>query len=82
MDNKAHKTLKQFFTVTTASFTMMSSVSAAFGHKPQPTAMEMLHRMALAELEKEEPNSALLDGLLFQMEQLAEQNKRASDEKN
>ena len=82
MDNKAHKSLKQFFTVTNAAFTMMHSVSAAFGHIPHPTAMEMLHRMALTELEKEEPNAALLDGLLFQMEQLAEQNKRGEEEKN
>lgn len=82
MNNKAHKTLKQFLTITTAAFTMMSSVSAAFGHRVQPTAMEMLHRMALAELEKDEPNAALLDGLLFQMEQLAEQNKRESEEIN
>jgi hypothetical protein len=77
MENKAHKTLKQFFTVTTAAFTMMNSVSAAFGRMPHPTAMETLHRMALQELEKPEPNAEFLDGLLFKMEQLAEEYKNS-----
>ena len=81
MDKKSHKTLKLFFTVTTDAFTMTSSVSAAFGNIQQPTEMEMLHRMALAELEKEEPNVALIGGLLFQMGQLSEQNKRGRKKK-
>ena len=75
MKAELHKKLKVFFTVTTAAFTMKHSISAAFGHIPAPTAMETLHRMALAELEKDHPDGALLDAMLFQMEKLAEQNK-------
>lgn len=55
---------------------MMHSVSAAFGHIPTPTPMEMLHRMALSVLEQEEPDYNLLDSLLGQMEQLAQENKQ------
>lgn len=75
------QTLKRFFKISNAAFEFKNTLLAALGHHPHPTAMEHLHRMALLELEKEEPNAAFLDGLLFQMEQIAEHNKRESDEK-
>lgn len=82
MENEHIETLKLFFTISNAAFEFQRTTMAALGHVPHPTAMEMLHKMALQELDKPEPNAALLDGLLFQMEQLAEQNKRDSEEKN
>lgn len=82
MDNQQIQTLKRFFKISNAAFEFKNTMLAALGHVPHPTAMEQLHRMALQELERDEPNTAFLDGLLFQMEQLAEQNKRESEEKN
>lgn len=76
MNKELQNKLKIFFSISTAAFTMMHSVSSALGKTDQSISpMEMLHRIALAEIEKEEPDINLIDTLLLQMEQLAEQNK-------
>lgn len=67
--------LRAFFKISNAAFEFSHTVRNAFGMKPLPaSSMHQLHRIALIELEKEEPNLQYVDMLLAQMEQLAEKN--------
>lgn len=79
-----HEVLRKFFTISNGAFEFQRLIVTTFGHtKPfqEVSAMQMLHKLALQELEKPEPNDAFLDGLLFQMEKLAEQNAQSGEEK-
>jgi hypothetical protein len=79
MENQQIQTLKRFFKISTAAFDFKNTIITAFGKTPHPTTMELLHRIALKELERDNPNPEVLDELLFQMQLLAEQNKRDSE---
>lgn len=65
--------------VSNAVFTMMRTVISAFGKNYTPSPMEVLHSMALKELEKEgDPDWEYLDAFLERMEGVAEENKNES----
>jgi phosphoserine phosphatase len=81
MENQQIQTLKLLFKISTAAFDFKNTIITALGKTPQTTTMELLHRIALKELERDNPNAAFLDGLLFHMEQLAEHDKRESEKK-
>ncbi len=72
---KPHEILKKYFTVSTMAFEFNRKMLLVIDQYPEPSTMEVLHIMALRELEKDEPNMAFIDGLLIQMENLADQNK-------
>lgn len=82
MEKKHIDTLRKFFTILNAAFEFQRTIMTALGHVPHTTAIEMLHKMALQELDKPEPNAAFLDGVLFQMEKLVEQTANSGEEKN
>lgn len=67
--------LRMFFKITIAAFDMHDAVIRAVGQTPSINKMRLLHVMALDELGKETPDISMIDGLLHQMELLAEQNK-------
>lgn len=74
--NKKIETLKVFFTISVGTFDLMATIQKAFGKNCLPTAMEMLHRIALIEINKENPNLELIDSYLQEMELLAEENAK------
>lgn len=70
------KTLKTFFRISNAVFEFVGKVTMiANGGKLMPeNHMYILHRDALVEIEKENPNMQYIDMLLAQMEEIATQN--------
>lgn len=75
MDNKI-KTLRTFFRVSNAAFEFQNSIQLAFSGHIVPTKMQQLHKMALVEIEKENPDLSLIEKLLADMENTAEQMKQ------
>lgn len=73
---KQIQALRTFFRISTAAFEFVGKVAmAANGGKFIPeNPMDVLHRIALMEVEKENPNMEYIDMLLAQMEDLANQN--------
>jgi hypothetical protein len=70
------ESLRRFFRVSNIAFDFQRSILTAIGqYPPLPTYMETLHRQALIEIEKDNPNMEFIDSLLAQMELTAEQNK-------
>ena len=74
MDNKI-KTLRTFFRVSNAAFEFQNSIQLAIGGHVTPNKMQQLHKIALVEIEKENPDLSLIDNLLAEMETTAEVNK-------
>lgn len=72
MDKKI-KALRTFFRVSNAAFEFQNSIQFAFSGHIVPTKMQQLHKMALVEIEKETPDLSLIDNLLAEMENTAEQ---------
>jgi len=70
--------LRAFFRITTASFTFLNAFQSAFDAKRSPNdfqhKLHELHKQALEEVEKENPDLSIIQNLLKQMEALAEQN--------
>jgi len=61
--------LRKVFTITNAAFACMKTVCGAFSNqKIETTNMELLHNIALHELEKDKPNLKHIDYLLALME--------------
>lgn len=74
MDDKI-KTLRTFFRVSNAAFEFQNSIQlATLGYIPL-NKMQQLHKLALVEIEKENPDLSLIDKLLAEMESTAEQMK-------
>lgn len=74
MDKKI-KTLRTFFRVSNAAFEFQNSIQLAFSGHIVPSKMRQLHKLALVEIEKENPDLSLIDKLLVEMESTAEQMK-------
>lgn len=76
-DAKKLKSLRTFFTISVAAFDFASTMQSMFSTKPFPeNPMIVLHRAALTEIMKPEPDLLCIDNLLMQMIQLAEQNSK------
>lgn len=69
--------LKKFFTISCAMFDMQRTILNAINPErvEYMSSMESLHRIALAELNKEVPNMPYLSYLIANMEDLADKNK-------
>ena len=68
--------LRKFFQVSMLAFRFQRDLVKVFGDSmPLPSRMEDLHSFALEELNKENPDLKIVDGLLAKMEQLAKENK-------
>lgn len=74
MENKGIEQLRVFFRVSNAAFEFSRSFKKAFGLPDEVSKMEELHVLALSEVEKENPDMAVLDYLLKRMQDLAKQN--------
>ena len=73
MENKIHH-LRTFFRVSNAAFDCVMAMGAAFGGRSIVSPMHQLHKLALEEIEKENPDLSIIDKYLEQMELLAEAN--------
>lgn len=78
MDKKID-VLRTFFRVSNAAFNFTNAVVIATGGAVTPCEMQLLHKLALEEIEKEQPDMAVIDSLLAKMEQSAEINKAKSN---
>lgn len=63
--------LRIFFRITNAAFDFKKKVHAAIGVLESSSEMQELHRVALVEVEKENPDEAVILELLAEMESLA-----------
>lgn len=75
MNNEKLKNLKMFFIISNASFDLMDAISIETKGYVSFSKMKSLHRIALEELSKDEPNIEKIDRLLFEMEQLCKELK-------
>jgi len=73
--DKTIKKLRVFFRISNAAFICMDSIVLAFDGKPVETKMKQLHKIALYEIEKENPDLSIIDALLIEMGKTAELNK-------
>lgn len=82
--NKKLDTIKKFFLISNAAFEYTKFISGVLGNNViiKPTHMSELHKLALVELEKENPSIDYLDSLLKQMENLAEENSAKNNTGN
>ena len=67
--------LRTFFQASNATFTYIGAIQLALTGKKTDHKMQDLHKLALEEIEKENPDMLIIDNLLAQMESLAEMNK-------
>jgi len=74
MENKI-EVLRTFFRISNAAFDFQNSIQLAIGGHITPNKMQQLHKLALVEVEKENPDLSLIDSFLLEMERLAEINK-------
>jgi hypothetical protein len=73
MDKKISQ-LRTFFRVSNAAFDFTNAIQSAFNGIVTPTKMQQLHKIALEEIEKENPDLSKIDNYLAEMERLAEFN--------
>ena len=73
MDKKI-KTLRIFFRISNAGFNFINAIQLAFPNHIYPHKMQQLHKIALEEIEKENPDLSKMDYLLAEMQSLAELN--------
>lgn len=76
--------LRTFFRISNAAFEFQNSIQLAISGHIEPNEMQQLHKVALFEIEKENPDLSLIDNLLAEMENLAElkcamKNKKVED---
>ena len=79
IDNQAKRIeqLRIFFRISNAAFDFKNTMQSIFNMERSPSRMEQLHKMALQEIEKENPDlSGTIDALLAEMESLAELNSK------
>lgn len=76
------KSLRQFFRVTNAAFECVNHMSTAITGKKRKydNPMETLHRLALVEVEKENPDMFYLNNIMRQLELIAEENKQDNEQ--
>jgi hypothetical protein len=75
MDKKISKLLT-FFRVSNAAFDFTNAIQSAFNGIITPNKMQQLHKLALEEIEKDNPDLSKIDNLLAEMERLAEVNSQ------
>jgi len=69
--------LRIFFRISNAAFDFKNAMQSYLYGVRIPSRMEQLHKMALQEIEKENPDlSGTIDALLAEMESLAELNSK------
>jgi hypothetical protein len=73
MDKKISH-LRTFFRVSNAAFDFTNAIQSAVNGIVTPNKMQQLHKLALEEIEKENPDLSKIDNLLAEMESLAELN--------
>lgn len=71
MDNKI-KTLRIFFRISNAAFEFQNSIQLAISGYVSQSKKHQLYKLALVEIEKENPDLSLIDKLLVEMESTAE----------
>ncbi len=69
--------LRAFFKVSNAAFDFIAVTQLAFNRVTILNKMHQLHKIALVEIEKENPDLAIIDNLLDEMEKLAEENNQS-----
>ncbi len=70
------ETLRIFFRVSNAAFAFADTVKAMIGQNTEPDAIQVMHKRALEEIEKDTPDMELIDSILSEMEAQAILNKR------
>ena len=78
MDNKI-KTLRTFFRISNAAFEFHNSIQLALSGYIVPNKMQQLHKLALVEIEKKNPDLSLIDKLLAEMEITAEKRETSQN---
>jgi hypothetical protein len=69
------KALRIFFRISNAAFECYNSIMCELSGYIAPTKMQQLHKMALSEIEKENPDLTIIDKLLAEMAKIVEINK-------
>lgn len=64
--------------MSNAAFAFADTVKAMIGQNTEPDAIQVMHKRALNELEKENPDMELIDSILSEMEAQARLNKRVN----
>ena len=75
MENKIAK-LRIFFKITNSTFEFVNNIQLITNGVIIENKMQMLHKIALNELEKENPDLSIIDNLLNEMSNIAEENKQ------
>lgn len=73
MKDKKEIFLKVFKT-TNAVFEFMETMQLTYNGNILPNKMHQLHKMALKEVEKENPDFTLIDSLIAEMENMGKEN--------
>lgn len=73
--NKKISQLRTFFRVSNATFDFVNAIQSSVNGIIAPNKMQQLHKLALMEIEKENPDFSKIDNLLSEMQSLAELNK-------
>jgi hypothetical protein len=73
--NKKISQLRTFFRVSNATFDFANAIQSSVNGIIAPNKMQQLHKLALMEIEKENPDFSKIDNLLSEMQSLAELNK-------
>lgn len=66
--------IRRFFKISNAAFEMQQTIAEAFGKRVPRSYMHSLHKIALIEINKKDPNMELINKLLIEMENEAEKN--------
>jgi hypothetical protein len=74
-NNNVISQLRIFFGISNAVFEFQQTITSVFNRNAQPSPMAILHRLALKEVQKENPDLKYIDRLLAEMEILAEENR-------
>ena len=80
--NKKISQLKTFFRISNAAFDFANVIQKEFSGVAKITEMQLLHRLALEEIELESPSLQVIDNLLAKIEQLASNSARLSKDLN
>ncbi len=73
---KEVETLRTFFRLSNATFDFKDVIQVLFIGRPSLDRMQELHRAALLEIEKENPDLKIIYKLISEMEQEAEKNRK------
>ena len=77
--NRAIEVLRAFFKVSNAAFEFKNSIETPSSGRIEINKMHPLHKSALIEIEKENPDMLLIDRLLAEMEITERENKQKSE---